>query len=122
MGLNLKEALGVHPAALQLRAERAQVLASNLANESTPGFQARDIDFGASLQRALGDTPLLEQASEDHLLYRLPLAASRDGNTVELGVEQAKFAQNAVDLQTSLSFLNMKLKGLSAAISGGNGT
>lgn len=120
MGLNLKDALGIHPAALQMRAARAQLIASNLANENTPGYQARDLDFRASLQRELGASPLFVDGFEDTPLYRLPFAASRDGNTVELGVEQAEFAQNAVDLQSSLAFLNLKLKGLSAVINGGS--
>lgn len=48
----------------------------------------------------------------------MPNHPSQDGNTVELGVEQAAFSQNASDFQTSLTFLNMKLKGLAKAISG----
>jgi len=118
MGLSLEQALGVHPAALKLRAERAEVIASNLANESTPGYLAHDIDFGASLREAAqGDAQALEFAS-DRLKYRVPGSASQDGNTVDLAAEQAEFAQNAIDFQTSLTFLNMKLKGLSAAING----
>ena len=54
MGMHLSEALGVHPAGLQLRAERTRVPASNLANDSTPGYQARDIDFRASLREMNG--------------------------------------------------------------------
>lgn len=121
MGLNLHDALGVHPAALALRTERTQILASNLANESTPGYQARDIDFRESLRRAEGSPSLFAQAFDQGTSYRLPYGASRDGNTVELGVEQAAFAQNATDFQTSLAFLNMKLKGIAAAIQGGYG-
>jgi flagellar basal body rod protein FlgB len=49
-------------------------------------------------------------------LYRVPYHPSRDGNTVEIGVEQAAFSQNATDFQTSLTFVNMKLKGLAKAI------
>jgi flagellar basal-body rod protein FlgB len=41
-----------------------------------------------------------------------------DGNTVELSVEQAAFASNTLDFQTSVTFLNMKLKGLDRAING----
>jgi flagellar basal-body rod protein FlgB len=118
MGLNLEQALGVHPAALKLRAERTKILASNLANDSTPGYQARDMDFRASLRDAMhGHTQGLNSES-DRTLYRVSSRASQDGNTVELGVEQAEFAQNAVDFQTSLTFLNMKLKGLATAING----
>lgn len=118
MGMNLTEALGIHPSALTLRAERTRILASNLANDSTPGYQARDIDFRASLRDAMhGQAQGLDFASE-RTLYRVPSRAAQDGNTVELGVEQAEFAQNAIDFQASLTFLNMKLKGLAAAING----
>jgi flagellar basal-body rod protein FlgB len=46
--------LGVHHAALSARAQRSSVLASNIANADTPGFQARDVDFKLALARALG--------------------------------------------------------------------
>ena len=38
--------------ALALRAHRQQVLASNIANADTPGYQAREFDFGRALARA----------------------------------------------------------------------
>lgn len=118
MGINLVEALGVHPSALKLRAERTKILASNLANDSTPGYQARDIDFRTSLRDAMNGQAQGLNFESGRTLYRVPSRASQDGNTVELGVEQAEFAQNAVDFQTSLTFLNMKLKGLTTAING----
>lgn len=116
MGLSFVQALGIHPAALKLRAERAEVIASNLANDSTPGYLARDIDFRASLRDATqGES---QPWALDRVKYRVPSGAAQDGNTVDLATEQAEFAQNAIDLQTSLTFINMKLKGLSAAING----
>ena len=48
----------------------------------------------------------------------MPYHAAQDGNTVELGVEQAAFSQNTSDFQISLTFANMKLKGLAKAIAG----
>ena len=45
---------GVHGAALEVRAQRMGVLASNIANASTPGFKARDIDFKAALAAVEG--------------------------------------------------------------------
>ncbi|MBB3194116.1 flagellar basal body rod protein FlgB [Roseateles terrae] len=123
MSIDFSKAAGVHDDALRLRAERTKVLASNIANVSTPGYQARDMDFAASLTSALGagdgfaqELPL--DTSGQDLLYRVPYHPSQDGNTVELGVEQASFAQNALDFQTSLTFVNMKLKGLAKAIDG----
>ena len=119
MSINFTEALGVHADALHLRAERTRVLASNIANENTPGFQAKDMDFGAVMQQmqdsANGELSLDTDAES---LYRVPYHPSRDGNTVEIGVEQAAFSQNASDFQTSLTFTNMKLRGLAKAIAG----
>ena len=43
------DALGIHPTTVALRARRAEVLAANIANADTPGYQARDIDFRAVL-------------------------------------------------------------------------
>ena len=37
---------GVHAAALEVRSQRMGLLASNIANASTPGFKAKDLDFG----------------------------------------------------------------------------
>jgi flagellar basal-body rod protein FlgB len=127
MSIDFSKAAGVHDDALRLRAERTKVLASNIANVSTPGYQARDIDFAASLRAALGGGEgsgdgftgeLALDTGDQDLQYRVPYHPAQDGNTVELGVEQAAFAQNALDFQTSLTFVNMKLKGLAKAISG----
>ena len=118
MTINFKDALGVHADALQVRAERTKVLAANIANESTPNYKARDVDFGAMLQER-ADLDNGEMAMLDaETLYRTPFHPSADGNTVEIGVEQAAFSQNASDFQTSLTFINMKLRGLAKVIDG----
>ncbi|MFL0585412.1 flagellar basal body rod protein FlgB [Sphingomonas olei] len=104
---------GVHGAALQVRAQRMNVLASNIANASTPNFKAKDIDFTkalASVERQGG----VEQAT----LYRIPDSPSMDGNTVELSKEQTAFAENAVQYQTTLSFLNGRINQLTRALKG----
>jgi flagellar basal-body rod protein FlgB len=126
MSIDFQKALGVHADALHLRADRTRVLAANIANENTPGFTARDVDFGAMLQQRIdvqqridgeSDQPGMG-ADEQDALYRVPYHPSADGNTVEIGVEQAAFSQNASDFQTSLTFVNMRLKGLAKAIAG----
>jgi flagellar basal-body rod protein FlgB len=120
MGLHFDQALDNHPDALKLRAERTKILASNIANESTPGYQARDMDFRSSMAALSGDEEAggLHLSTQPEVGYRVPDHASRDGNTVEVGVEQAEFSQNSSDFQMSLTFLNMKLKGLAKAING----
>jgi flagellar basal-body rod protein FlgB len=119
MSINFDKALGLHPDALKLHAERTKILASNIANESTPGYQARDIDFASSLQQAVaGEEGLALDTGASDVMYRVPNHPSADGNTVELGAEQAAFSQNGSDFQVSLTFLNLQLKGLAQAIDG----
>lgn len=121
------KALGVHPFSLQLRLDRAEIISGNLANVDTPGFLARDLDYGRILQQV--ESNLTSRDSRDGMVltdadvraqqkYRIPFQPSMDGNTAELSVEQANFAANSMDFQTSLTFLNMKISGLHKAIKG----
>ncbi len=99
---------GISGHALQLRQERLGLLASNIANAATPGFKARDLDFRAALDGA-----------RDAVRYRVPVQTSLDGNSVELSVEQAEFAENAVQYRTTLSFITGRVGTIMAALKGG---
>ncbi|GAB6067182.1 flagellar basal body rod protein FlgB [Methylothermus subterraneus] len=128
MKINFANTLGLHPQALALRARRAEVLASNLANADTPNYKARDFDVDRLLREA--ETPAIPlrvthpshiaQVSDafNGLLYRVPQQASLDGNTVEEHIEQAKFADNALRYQASLRFINGKISTLLLALRG----
>ncbi|GAB7534351.1 flagellar basal body rod protein FlgB [Burkholderia sp. 22PA0106] len=56
--------------ALDVRAYRQELLSSNIANADTPGYQARDVNFGAALGRALSHQS--GQAGADNA-SRLPM-------------------------------------------------
>ncbi len=135
MPLNLDQYIGVHAAALDVRARRGELIANNLANADTPGYQARDIDFRQAMARAAGDKTVgtamtttkpghiggaasADAAGSPDLKYRTPLAPALDGNTVDAQIEQASFAENAVRYQATLTFLNSKFRGLLTAIMG----
>jgi len=109
---------GVHGAALAVRSQRMGMLASNIANASTPGYKARDIDFRAALNSATATGGSLDGAIDANTLYRVPLQPSADGNTVELTTEQTAFAENAVAYQTTLSFLNGRINQITRALKG----
>jgi flagellar basal-body rod protein FlgB len=110
---------GIHGAALAVRSQRMGVLASNIANAATPGFKARDIDFGAALQARLEGADLGVGASEGAgLVYRRPTMQSLDGNTVELAREQVAFAENALAYSASLAFVQGRVNTLTRAIKG----
>ncbi|ODP39048.1 flagellar basal body rod protein FlgB [Sphingomonas turrisvirgatae] len=113
---------GVHGAALAVRSQRMGVLASNIANASTPGFKAKDIDFGEALN-AIENADSTGGIGGDHSIdgavkYRVPLQPSIDGNTVELSTEQTAFAENAVAYQTTLAFLNGRISTITRALKG----
>ena len=116
MSIRIDDVVGLHSRAIELRMQRSEILAANLANEDTPGFLARDIDFAGEM-RQLDSQPAFAASSAD-LKYRGPTQPSQDGNSVELSVEQAAFSKNSMDFQTSLTFLSMKFRGLKQAIEG----
>lgn len=129
MAINFDNTLGIHPQALILREQRSQVLAANLANADTPGYKARDLDFSSVLKQTLPSNPVMERTHEGHkapqqqllganLMYRNPNQVSLDGNTVESHIEQARYAENAVQYQASLEFINDKFAGLMTALRG----
>jgi flagellar basal-body rod protein FlgB len=137
MPMNLDAYLGVHADALKLRSQRTEVLARNLANADTPGYQARDFDFKAALAQASGgggvDAPVALKTTHTNqiatsvdasgetnpnLKYRVPMAPALDGNTVDVQMEQANFAENSVRFQATLTFLNARFRGLMTAITG----
>ena len=128
MAINFDKALGIHPQALAIRERRSEVLAANLANADTPGYKARDLDFKSILKQNLPEAATMERTQAGHFapqqllearaLYRNPNQVSLDGNTVEANVEQAKYAENAVQYQASLEFISNKFSGLMMALRG----
>ena len=109
---------GVHGAALEVRSQRMGLLASNIANASTPGFKARDIDFQAALAAVEQSDDNGPNSIASAVRYRVPSQPSLDGNTVELSTEQTAFAENAVQYQTTLSFLNGRINQITRALKG----
>lgn len=135
MPISFDHALGIHQQALAIRSQRAELLASNIANADTPGYKARDIDFRSVLEnstRSHANTQSadsLTRTDAKHIqlntggniaevLYRVPNQSALDGNTVDGQMEKSAFADNALRYQASLAFLDGKFKGLLAAIKG----
>jgi flagellar basal-body rod protein FlgB len=110
MSISFDNALGIHEKALGFRAQRAEVLASNIANADTPNYRARDLDFAAVLaeQSAKGARqPVgLQRTDSQHI--------AAEG----IQQEQSNYAENAVQFQASFTLLNSKFKGLVSALRG----
>ena len=120
--------LKVHSESLALRSKRNEILSSNIANAGTPNFKAKDLKFDEMMQAKLG-LGEIQTTDERHFTvasgpldegigFRQNITPSKDGNTVELHVEQMQFSENVMRYQTSLEFLNRKIAGLRSAIKG----
>ncbi|MBG6248524.1 MULTISPECIES: flagellar basal body rod protein FlgB [Symbiopectobacterium] len=124
--------------ALNLRAQRQEILVANIANADTPGYQARDIDFASQLNKVMeqcrvsGTGIALKttftrhipaqnfQPPELDLLYRVPDQPALDGNTVDMDRERTNFADNSLKYQTSLTVLGGQIKGMMSVLQSGS--
>jgi flagellar basal-body rod protein FlgB len=123
--------------ALNLRGQRQQLIASNIANADTPNYKARDFDFNNALQNALTRSPTaassveLAKTSKAHmqasatesvagapLLYRTVQQGSVDGNTVDMDVERNQFTDNAVRYEAGLTMISAQIRTMLAALQG----
>lgn len=132
----LDAALRFQQEALNLRAQRQEVLAANIANADTPGYQARDLDFASELnkvmERGRAETSGMQLAvtSTRHipaqslsapavdLMYRIPDQPSLDGNTVDMDRERTQFADNSLQYQTGLTVLGGQIKSMMSVLQG----
>lgn len=133
----LEQDLHSYRTALGLRGHRQELLASNIANADTPHYKARDIDFKSALGAALGSrgavaaAPVtLARTQAGHLAgegdapyaaaarYRTEYQGAVDGNTVNMDVERAAFAENALQVEALIMMINKRFEGLQRAISG----
>lgn len=125
--------------ALSLRAQRQELIASNIANADTPHFKARDIDFASAMQGALAKagnpgSGQLAATNRGHVqpaadgkalpdgtpvLYRGVIQGAVDGNTVDMDVERNQFADNALRYEAGITMINAQIRGLMAAIQSG---
>ncbi len=125
---------------MRLRAMRHELLAGNIANADTPGYRAKDIDFGAALRAVAA--PEAPQAPAPGIDGGFQLIASRpmdfppgvgadslirvqeaegklDGNSVDLDKQISTLVENSLSYETSLVLLGRTLAGLRYAISEG---
>ena len=115
-------------AALDLYQARHTVLAENIANSETPGYRARDLDFGDALAEAMapaepaqpGDSSSVAPATR-HVEPTIDreAAVKPDGNSVALDEQVGRLSENAFKIQALTQILSLRLQGLKRVIDGG---
>ncbi len=114
--------------ALALHAFRQRVLANNLANATTPGFLAQDVeDTSTAFGRVLSDTLALARSDGRHLadssapaaagpldsgemtVVTTDALAGPDGNTVDRDATMAALASNALAYRALAAAANLQI-------------
>jgi flagellar basal-body rod protein FlgB len=96
---------------------RNAVLADNIANADTPGFQPSDVDFHAALREAVGDgRDGLETLSFAPRGAGAPVALRADGNGVDPEAESARLAQNGLELSALVQVAGVRIQIMRTAL------
>ena len=141
----LDDYLRFNETALNLRGQRQQLIASNIANADTPNYKARDIDFNGAMKLAMArvtsnvtpDAAGLAKTSTTHLtsksadgagntsgvtgaplLYRNIQQGAIDGNTVDMDAERNAFADNAIRYEAGITMISGQIKSMLSVIQG----
>jgi len=116
MGLAISRAHDLMKEAMDYRAARQDMIASNIANADTPNYRPRDIRFEEALAQKSAEiyadksnTLQMTQTSAKHLsslsetsnirattFFRDGHMARNDGNSVDLDVESSEMAKNSM--------------------------
>ncbi len=131
MAIGFDNGFELHAKGMTLRSQRAEVIASNIANADTPGYKAKGMDFKQALAQASQKQQMgMSRTNEKHFDVRTEINSSvqfrvpeqpdtGDGNTVDVQVERNLYLENSLEYQASVQFLNGKVKALKKVISGG---
>lgn len=118
---------------LDLRSARQRVIASNLANEETPGYRASELNFMDQLRSAhRGRPPIVLAATQSrHFGLQGPQGVQTvtgklsevpagdlplDANSVNLELEMAKLSDNAMQYNAAASIVAIRFRQLLGAI------
>lgn len=125
----VENAISIHATTVRVGARRAELLATNLANADTPGYRARDINFGdvmADVQMGINREITRTRPghmgggfnTSSHVFERQDVNVKEDGNTVSKEREQAAFTENSIRYMAGVRFLNSSVQGMLKALKG----
>jgi flagellar basal-body rod protein FlgB len=97
---------------MNLVSARQKLVASNIANADTPGYQTKDVDFENELQsQMLGAKPNVIEVSG--------LKNKNDGNNVDIDREARLLAENALRFSVASNLAHSELSTIRTAIQEG---
>ncbi len=104
---------------------RNDVLANNIANEDTPGYKRKDVQFETYLSDAVAGTDSLDATVAEIDLTQLNATTSTehaglsyrmDGNNVDITTENVELAKNQLKYYTLMNSINQEFTRLKSAL------
>jgi flagellar basal-body rod protein FlgB len=100
-----------------------------MANADTPNFKAKDLNFQKAMDETLRSFDVDVSRTHNthmstskntalHTVYRTPLNAAADGNTVDMHYEQAEFGKEAMRYTATMQFLEGRVSSIRRALRG----
>ncbi|MFZ2008272.1 MAG: flagellar basal body rod protein FlgB [Stellaceae bacterium] len=142
MAATIDTSLEFYRQVLALRAYRQEILSADIANASTPGFKAVDLDFAEALNaasarrsgtdapanpkriwlvddaRQMGSAAVGEPDTVQYVKYQTGSEVTLDGNSVDLDHEKVTAADNAVQYEAATTFASQTVRMMMIAITG----
>jgi flagellar basal-body rod protein FlgB len=100
---------------MNLVSARQKLVASNIANADTPGYQTKDIDFENELQSQMS-------GSKPNMIEVSGLRNKNDGNNVDMDREARLLAENALRFSVASQLAHSEISTLRTAIEEGGKT
>ena len=119
--------------ALDTYALRSKVIANNLANVTTPGYQRIEVDFEEKLRGALDDGKLQGKRTDanhmrlgrpdlsgvEPMAYRVKDPTNPgEINNVDIDLEMSKMAENQIMFNFTVNAVKAQMESITAAIKG----
>jgi len=97
---------------MNLVSARQKVVASNIANADTPGYQTKDIDFSSELASQMS-------GSKPNVIEVSGLKNKNDGNNVDTDREARLLAENALRFSVAENLAHSEISAIRTAIQEG---
>lgn len=103
--------LDFYSSVLNIRQERSDLIANNIANSDTPNYLAVDVPFDSALNAEMGN-----KNGSTAPQYRTDGVVGLNGNDVSLDTERVEAASNGEAMQASSTFLHQSTTDLVTAL------
>lgn len=101
---------------LDVASLRARVHAANIANQNTPGYRSKAVEFDGAFRDAMDHSSAAARAIDPQVVEPRSTPVSNDGNDVAVDREVSEMAKNQMLYNAYLSLMRGKGRMLDTAI------